>query len=157
MIFFPSHDMSFFDSHCGLFALILPYFAFFYPFTSPFLIFFPLSSFFFSLSSFFFNILPLFSSPFLFSPPNDIDWYPVPWGGGGAGYFPIYRPLNHSELEMLECVCTYSGPKHKTVSLLSLHVLWHQTKVTLQPEMPVCTFSLFMQISVSAWTACTLG
>jgi hypothetical protein len=44
-IFTPSSDTSFFDSHCGLFALILPYFAFILPFSSPFLIFFPLSSF----------------------------------------------------------------------------------------------------------------
>jgi hypothetical protein len=69
-IFSHSYDTMFFDSHCGLFALILPYFAIILPFTSPFLIFFPLSSFFLPLPPFSFSFLPFsfaFSPFFLFT------------------------------------------------------------------------------------------
>ncbi len=73
--FSPSCDTSFFDSHHGLSALILPNFAFILPFYFPFshflslsCFFFPLSSCFFSLSSFFFYIFPLFLFPFSYFP-----------------------------------------------------------------------------------------
>jgi hypothetical protein len=65
-IFFPSRDMSFFNSHHGLFALILPYFfQLFYPFTSPI----QLPSWSFCLNSalfciYFTLLLPLFSFSF---------------------------------------------------------------------------------------------
>ncbi len=73
---FPSRDMSFFDSHRGLFALILPYFAFILPFYFPFSHF--LSPFFLFLSLFFLvllHFLPFSLGLFLFFPPNDIGWY----------------------------------------------------------------------------------
>ncbi len=97
--FSPSRDTSFFHSHCGLFSLILPYFAFTLTFYFPFSDFFPISSFFFSLSSFFFSlssfffyIFPPFPLPlFIFFPSNYIGWYSPT--RGGEGYFPIYRPL----------------------------------------------------------------
>jgi hypothetical protein len=58
--------MLFFDSHRGLFALILPYFAFILPFYFPFSYF--LSPFFLFLSQF-----PPFSlCLFIFFPPNII-------------------------------------------------------------------------------------
>ncbi len=99
-IFSPSYDTLFFDSHHGLFALILPYFAIILLFYFPLLIFFPLSSSFFPLSSFLFppfsffvTFSPFFSSPFhIFSP----KWHrliPPPPSRGG-GYFPINRPLD---------------------------------------------------------------
>ncbi len=89
-IFSPSRDMSFFDSHRGLFALILPYFEFILPFYFPFSHF--LSPFLLFLSPFFLflSYFPLFSlCLFIFFPPNDISWYFPPQGG----YFPINRPL----------------------------------------------------------------
>ncbi len=91
-IYSPSRDTSFFDSHRGLFALILPYFAFILPCFFFILIFFPLSSlnfplssFFFPLSSFFFNIFPLFLFPFSYFFPQmtSADISP-PRGGGGV-------------------------------------------------------------------------
>ncbi len=104
----PSCDMLFFDSHHGLFALIIPYFAFILPLYFPFYNFFPLSSFFFPLSSFFLYIFPFFlflyfplfpfsfifsiffSSPFhIFSPKWHRLIFPPPRRGG----IPIYRPL----------------------------------------------------------------
>ncbi len=78
-IFFPSPDMSFFDSHRGLFALILPYFAFILPFF--FLFSHILSPFFLFPSPFFLFLLhfPPFSlCLFIFFPPNDIGWYFFP-------------------------------------------------------------------------------
>ncbi len=85
--FSPSRDMSFFDSHRGLFALILPYFVFILPF------FFPFSHF---LSPFFLFLLifPLFLFPFSYFFPKmtSADIFPPPWGG----YFPIYRPLPYN-------------------------------------------------------------
>ncbi len=91
-VFSPSCDTSFFDSHHGLFVLILPYFAIilplyfpFYPFTSPFFIFFPL----FPLSVTF----PSFSLHlFIFFPQMTLADIPPPPLGGE--YFPIYRPLS---------------------------------------------------------------
>ncbi len=72
-IFSPSRDMLFFDSHCGLFALILPYFAFLLPFY--FLFSNYLSPFFHFLSPFFLFLrhFPPFSlGLFIFFPPIDI-------------------------------------------------------------------------------------
>ncbi len=85
-IFPPSHDALFFNSHRGLFALILPYFAFILPF------YFPFSHF---LSPFFLFLLyfPPFSLRlFIFFPQMTSADIPPPRGGG---YFPIYRPLLH--------------------------------------------------------------
>jgi hypothetical protein len=85
---------SFFDSHRGLFALILPYFAFIFPFFFLFSNFFPLSSFFFPLSSLFFHIFRLFLLVFSYFFPQmtSADISPPP----GGGYFPLYRPLQTS-------------------------------------------------------------
>ncbi len=88
ILFPPSPDTSFFDSHPGCFALILPYFAIILPFYFPFSHFLPLYSFFFPLSSFFFYIFPFLSLPFhihspkwhqLISPPRGIFQYIDPW------------------------------------------------------------------------------
>jgi hypothetical protein len=66
MIFAPSHDMLFFDSHHGLFAIIIPYFAFILPFYFPYShfpsLFFPFS---FAFLPFSFTFSPFFSSLFL--------------------------------------------------------------------------------------------
>ncbi len=85
MIFFPSRDTSFFYSHCGLFALILPYFAFILPF------YFPFSHF---LSTFFLFLLqfnPFSLRLFIFLPSN----------------FPILRPL---PAYLIACWCTLHTP-----------------------------------------------
>ncbi len=86
-IFPLSRDTLFFDSHCGLFALSLPYFAIILPFYFPFPHFHSLSSFSFPLSSFFFYIFPLFLFAFsYFSPQMTLaDIAPPPGGGGGGG------------------------------------------------------------------------
>ncbi len=85
--FFPSQNMSFFNSYLSLFALsvIPPYFAFVLPFYFPFSLFF--SCFLpFSFSFLLFSIkFSPFSFPFLFFPPND-----------NAQYTPIYRLLETS-------------------------------------------------------------
>jgi hypothetical protein len=78
-IFLPSRCMSFFNSYCAFFALIIPYFAFILPFyvlfslfLSPFFIFLPLSFFVFYIS-------PPFSLPlFILFPPNDMADIPSP-------------------------------------------------------------------------------
>ncbi len=57
-IFSPSRDTSFFDSHRGLFSLILQYFAFILPFYFPFSHF--LSPFFLFLFLFFLFLFPFF-------------------------------------------------------------------------------------------------
>ncbi len=109
IIFSPSHSTLFFDSHCGLFALILPYFAIILPFFIPFSHF--LSSFFLFLSSFFlFSFLflpfslkfsPFFSSPFhIFSP----KWHWLIFTPPPGGYFPIYRPLSQYITPLLRYV-----------------------------------------------------
>jgi hypothetical protein len=71
-----SRNMSFVDSHHGLFALIISYFVFILPFPSPFLIFLPFSSFFFLFLSPFFlfllHFLPFSLGLFIFFPPSDI-------------------------------------------------------------------------------------
>ncbi len=73
LYFSPCRDMSFIDYFCGLFALILPCFAFISHVFFPFYLILSPSSFFFPLSSFFFHIFPSFSLPlFIFFPPNDI-------------------------------------------------------------------------------------
>ncbi len=91
--FFPSRDTSFFYSHFGLFALILPYFAVIWPFYLPFYHF--LFPFFLFLPPFFLFLLhfPLFYSLrfHIFSPKWHGLIFPPPPRGGG--YFPIYRPL----------------------------------------------------------------
>ncbi len=114
--FSPSRDTSFFDSHRGLFALILPYFAFILPFYFSFSHF--LSPFLLFLSSFFLFLLyfPPFSLRlFIFFPPNDLDWYFSPSPPGG-GYFPIYRPLllymYHGSLTQWGCSITRSPKGH---------------------------------------------
>ncbi len=74
--FSPSHNMSFFDTYHGLFALILPDFAFILPFYSPFSPF--LCPFFLFLLHF-----PLFLFLFLYFFPK---WHRLtfsPPGGGG--------------------------------------------------------------------------
>ncbi len=77
-IFSPSCDTLFFDSHRGLFALILPYFAFILPFYFPFSHF--LSPFFLFFS---FIFSPFFSSPFhIFSPQMTSADISPPGGGG---------------------------------------------------------------------------
>ncbi len=78
----PSRNTSFFDSHRGLFALILPYFAFILPF------YFPFSNFLFPFFLFLQHFPPF--SLGLFPQMTSADIFP-PLGGGG--YFPIYRPL----------------------------------------------------------------
>jgi hypothetical protein len=85
-IFSPSRDTLFFDTHRGLFALILPYFAFilsfYFPFShflSPFFLFLLLFPLFLFAFSYFFPQMTLAD---IFSPP------------GGGGYFPIYRSLS---------------------------------------------------------------
>jgi hypothetical protein len=88
--FSPSCVTSFFDSHRGVFALILPYFAFILPFYFPVSHFLPLSSFFFSLSSFFLFPLFLFNFSYFFPQMTLADIFPSP---GGGGYFPMYSPL----------------------------------------------------------------
>ncbi len=96
-----SRDMCFFDSHRGLFALILPYFAFILPFYFPFsLVLSPLP---FSIT-----FSPFSLRLFIFFPPNDIGWYPP---GGLGGYFPIYSFLYlemglPSYLEIVIKLCT---------------------------------------------------
>jgi hypothetical protein len=92
IIFFPFRNTLFFDSFCGLFALILPYFAFILHFYFPFLFSFLFS---FPFLPFSFPFLPfrlLFSSHplFIFFPLNDITWYSPP---PGKGVFTLYRHL----------------------------------------------------------------
>jgi hypothetical protein len=83
-IFSPSRESSFFDSQRGLFALILPYFAFILPFN--FLCSHFLSSFFIFLSPFpfSFTLLPLLISLFSYFFPKmtsaDIFYPPLGWG-----------------------------------------------------------------------------
>jgi hypothetical protein len=90
-IFSPSRDMSFFDFHHGLFALILPNFAsilpFYFPFShflSPFFLFFSLSSFFiyiFLLFLFTFSyFFPQMTSADIPPPRGGIFQYIDPWG-----------------------------------------------------------------------------
>ncbi len=127
-IFSPSHKTLFFDSHCGLFALILPYFAFilpcFFPFShflSPFLIF--LSPFFLFLLHF-----PPFSLPlFIFFPPNDIGWYLFPSPGGA--YFPIYRPLQQLSREVFVRICNLSVVGITTLKCSTANLRTKQFKV----------------------------
>ncbi len=101
-IFSPSRDTSFFDSHRGLFALILPYFAFLLPFYFPFSHF--LSPFLLFLSPFLpfsFIFSPFFSPPFhIFSPKLHRLIFP-PWGEGD---FPMYRPLELTEKNCSEAM-----------------------------------------------------
>ncbi len=93
--FSPSHDTSFYDSHRGLFALILPYFAiilsFYLPFSnfhSPFFLFlFP-----FFLFLLHFPFFPPFAFSYFFPQVTSADISP-PQGGR---YFLIYRPLDGS-------------------------------------------------------------
>ncbi len=95
--------MSFFDSHHGLFSLILPYFAFSLPFYFPFSHF--LSPFFLFLFPFFLFLLrfPPFSLHlFIFFPPNDIGWYFFPSPGGGGGIFQYIGPCIILNLESNE-------------------------------------------------------
>ncbi len=89
-IFSPSRNMSFLNSHRGLFALILTYFAFILPLFSFSFLFLPFS---FLLLPFSFTISPFFSYPLhIFSPKwHRLIFFPPPPPGGG--YFPIYRPL----------------------------------------------------------------
>jgi hypothetical protein len=81
-IFSPSCDTSFYESHRGLFALILPYFAIILPFYFPFSHF--LSSFFLFLSPFFLFLLhfPLFSLRLLYFFPQMTSADISPRGGG---------------------------------------------------------------------------
>ncbi len=87
-IFFPSRDTSFFDSHCGVFALILPYFAIILPFYFPFSHF--LSPFLLFPSPFFIFLLHfplfLFTFSYFFPQMTSADIFPPPRGGR---YFPI--------------------------------------------------------------------
>ncbi len=80
--FSPSCDTSFFDSHCGLLSLILPYFAFILPFYFHFPHFLS-PSLLFSLSSFLFYIFPLFlfTLSYFFPQMTLVDI--SPWRGGG--------------------------------------------------------------------------
>ncbi len=82
--FSPFCDMSFCNSHRGLFALISPYFAFILPFSFPFSHFL---FFFFTLSSFFFYIFPLFLFAFSYFSPK---WHRLIFFPGG-GYFPYLQ------------------------------------------------------------------
>ncbi len=80
-IFSPSHDTWFFDSHRGLFVLILPYFAFILPFYFPFSHF--LSPFFLFLSPFFlfsFTFSPFSLPLYIFSP----KWHQLIFSRGGG-------------------------------------------------------------------------
>jgi hypothetical protein len=92
-IFSPSHDTPFFDSHRGLFALILPYFAIILPFYFPFSHFLPFLPFSFPFLPFFFYIFPLFHFAFSnFFPQMTFADIPLP------GVFSnIYSPENLNE------------------------------------------------------------
>jgi hypothetical protein len=83
MIFSPSPDPLFFNSHRGLFALILPYFAFILPFYFPFSNY--LSPFFLFLSPFFLFLLyfPPFSLrlSIFFPEMTSADIFSLPPGG----------------------------------------------------------------------------
>ncbi len=84
MIFFPPRDISFFNSHCGLFVSILPNFAIILPF------YFHFSHF---LSPFFLFLLhfsPFSLHLFIFFPQMTSADISLPPSGG---YFPINRPL----------------------------------------------------------------
>ncbi len=73
--FSPTPDMSFFESHHGLFALILPYFEFILPFYFPF-------SHFISPFFLFFIIFPLFLFAFSYFSPQMTSADIFPWGVG---------------------------------------------------------------------------
>ncbi len=76
--------MLFFDSHSGLFALILSYFCNYFTLLLPLFSFsFPFPLFSFPFLPFSFTVSPFFSSPFHIFPPNDIGWY----------FFLPHRPL----------------------------------------------------------------
>jgi hypothetical protein len=78
----PLRNTSFFDSHRGLFAFILPYFPFILPSYFPFSHF--LSPFFLFISLFFrvFYIFPLFLFPFSYFFPQMTSADILPRGGG---------------------------------------------------------------------------
>jgi hypothetical protein len=121
MIFSPSRITSFFNSHCGLFAKILPYFAFNLPFYFPFSHF--LSPLFLFLSPFtFFHLVfpsfPLFLFTFLYFFPQmtSADIFLPPKGGGG-GICQYIDPCTPEKLQVKEVDKTFRlirGSSHNT-------------------------------------------
>ncbi len=125
----PSRDTSFFISHCGLFALILPYFAIILPFYFPF-------SHFLSPSFLFLLHFPPFSLPFhIFSPKWHRLIFPPPQGRGIFQYIHPWQYQqfiqrnsyqdNHRWALLLCSVAAYfeSTTKYYTVLILKVIVL----------------------------------
>ncbi len=121
MIFFPPLvTRSFFYSHRGLFALILPYFAIILPFNFPFSHFLSLSYFFFPHSSFFFNIFPLFLFAFSYFFPQMILADIPPQGGIFQYITPGSRGILRTVPNEDSSTCVWSQFFFRSISQLVL-------------------------------------